>query len=144
MKTYIAKKEDIKKKWYLLDADGQVLGRFASRIATILRGKDKVEFAPHIDVGDEVIVINAVKIKITGKNKPKQKLYKRFSAYPDGLKQETLERMMVRRPEYVIRHAVSGMLPKNKFRHKLLKKLRVYAGAEHPHAAQSPEALKLN
>lgn len=142
MKTYIAKDKDIQKSWYVIDAKDKILGRLASRVATILRGKDKVIYSPHQDTGDEVIVINAAFVKTTGK-KMMQKTYKRYSAYPGGLNEETLQVMMKKKPEYVIMHAVHGMLPKNKLGAKLLKKLRVYPGTEHPHKAQNPKALTI-
>ena len=132
MKTYIAKEKDIKKVWYLVDAKDKILGRLAAKVATILMGKGKVIYSPHMDTGDEVIVINASKVKVTGK-KLASKTYQRYSAYPGGLNVETLERALAKRPDFVIRHAVHGMLPKNKLGAKLLKKLRVYAGEEHPH-----------
>ena len=140
MKTYIAKDKDIQKIWYVVDAKDKILGRLATKIASILRGKDKVIFSPHQDTGDEVIVINARKIKVTGK-KLAQKEYKRYSAYPGGLNIENLETVLKKRPEHVIRHAVAGMLPKNKLGEKLIKKLRVYADDKHPHASQNPKEL---
>ena len=140
MKTYIAKDKDIQKIWYVVDAKDKILGRLATKIASILRGKDKVIFSPHQDTGDEVIVINARMIKVTGK-KLAQKQYKRYSAYPGGLNIQNLETMMKKKPEYVIMHAVKGMLPKNKLGDKLLKKLRVYPDEKHPHAAQKPNVL---
>ena len=140
-RTYIAKEKDIEKSWHLVDAKDQILGRLAARIATILRGKDKVIYSPHQDTGDEVIVINARKIKTTGK-KMAQKTYKRYSAYPGGLNIETLETVMKKRPDYVIRHAVKGMLPKNRLGQQLLKKLRVYPDETHPHQAQKPKVMK--
>lgn len=141
-KTYIAKEKDIKKIWYLVDAKDKILGRLASKVASILIGKDKVIYSPHQDVGDEVIVINASKIKVTGK-KVSDKLYKRYSAYPGGLNQEALAKVLSKKPDYVIRHAVKGMLPKNKLGEKLLKKLKVYGGEQHPHQAQNPKVLKI-
>lgn len=143
MKTFIIKNKDIQKSWYIVDAADKVLGRLAAKVASILRGKDKVYYAPHQDTGDEVIVINASKIKVTG-NKMITKEYKRYSAYPGGLNTERLEEMMAKRPEYVVRHAVKGMLPKTKLAEKLIKKLRVYPGKEHPHTAQRPKELQLN
>jgi large subunit ribosomal protein L13 len=140
MKTFIAKDKDIQKGWYIVDATDKVLGRLCTRVASILRGKDKVIFSPHQDTGDEVIVINASKIKVTGK-KLAQKEYKRYSAYPGGLNTTTLESMLKKRPEFVIRHAVEGMLPRNKLGAKMLKKLRVYADDKHPHASQKPKEL---
>lgn len=142
MKTYIAKDKEIQKGWYIVDATDQILGRLATRIASILRGKDKVIFSPHQDTGDEVIVINASKIKVTGK-KLAQKEYKRYSEYPGGLNIENLETVLKKRPDYVIRHAVHGMLPKTKLGAKMLKKLRVYADDKHPHVSQNPKELKI-
>lgn len=143
MKTYIAKEKDIKRVWYLVDATDKILGRLAAKIASILMGKDKVIYSPHQDTGDEVIVVNASRVKVTGK-KLETKEYKRYSAYPGGLKIETMETMMKKNPEHVIRHAVKGMLPKNKLGAKLLKKLRVYPAEAHPHTAQKPKALTIS
>jgi len=140
MKTYIAKEKDIQRSWYIVDAKDKILGRLATKVASILRGKDKVIYSPHQDTGDEVIVINASKVRTTGK-KLTQKTYKRYSAYPGGLNIETLATVMKKKPEFVIRHAVHGMLPKNKLGAKLLKKLRVYPGEVHPHQAQNPKTL---
>lgn len=140
MTTYIAKPKDIQKIWYIVDAKDRVLGRLASKIAAVLIGKGKVIYSPHQDTGDEVIVINASKVKTTGK-KFSDKTYKRYSAYPGGLHEENLASKMKRHPDYVIRHAVKGMLPKNKLGAKLLKKLRVYADENHPHKAQMPKPL---
>jgi large subunit ribosomal protein L13 len=140
MTTYIAKPKDIQKVWYLVDAKDKVLGRLASKVATVLIGKGKVIYSPHQDVGDEVIVINASKVKTTG-NKLSDKTYKRYSAYPGGLHEENLATKMKKHPDYVIRHAVKGMLPKSKLGAKLLKKLKVYADENHPHKAQMPKPL---
>jgi len=142
MKTYIAKDSDIKKVWHVVDAKDKILGRLAAQVAAVLMGKDKVIYSPHQDTGDEVIVINAAKVKTTGK-KLMQKVYKSYSAYPGGLKEETLESVLKRKPDYVIRHAVKGMLPKNKLGDKMLKKLRVYADDKHPHQAQRPKEMKV-
>lgn len=142
MKTYIAKEKDIHKAWHIVDAKDKILGRLAAKVASVLIGKDKVIYSPHQDTGDEVIVINASKVKTTGK-KLLAKVYKRYSAYPGGLNIETLETVLKKRPEYVIMHAVKGMLPKNKLGAKLLKKLRVYPNEAHPHAAQQPKALNI-
>jgi large subunit ribosomal protein L13 len=142
VKTYSAKPEEIVRKWHLVDADGQTLGRLASRIATILRGKDKPIYTPHLDCGDYVVVVNAEKIHVTGK-KLDEKMYYRHSGYPGGLKAFTLREMLERTPERVITLAVKRMLPKNKLGRHMLKKLKVYAGPEHPHGAQNPEALEL-
>lgn len=142
MKTYIAKEKDIERCWYVVDAKDKVLGRLATQVASVLRGKNKVIFSPHQDTGDEVIVINAKLVKTTGK-KLTQKVYKRYSAYPGGLNLEILEKALKTRPDHVIRHAVRGMLPKNKLGDKLIKKLKVYPDALHPHAAQSPKVLNI-
>ena len=142
MKTYMAKEKDIKRKWYVVDAQGKILGRLATRIAIILRGKHKPEFTPHVDCGDEVIVINAEKIRTTGK-KLQQKEYKTYSGYPSGLKTKTLETMLKLKPADVLRLAVKRMLPQSPLGRKTFKKLRVYAGEKHPHTAQTPEELKL-
>jgi large subunit ribosomal protein L13 len=139
-RTYVAKKEEIKRLWYLVDAKDKVLGRLAAKIAAILRGKRKVVFTPHLDTGDGVIVINASRIKVTGR-KLKQKLYRRFSGYPGGLREVPLETMLVRHPATVIRLAVKRMLPGGPLGRDLLRKLKVYAGAQHPHQSQSPVAL---
>ncbi|MFA5142676.1 MAG: 50S ribosomal protein L13 [Candidatus Omnitrophota bacterium] len=142
MKTYIAKEKDIQKSWHVVDANGLVLGRLAAKVATILMGKNKVIYSPHQDTGDEVIVINASLVKVTG-NKLGQKTYKRYSAYPGGLKEESMASVMKKGSERVIRHAVHGMLPKSKLGAKLLKKLRVYPGQTHPHQAQQPKVLRV-
>lgn len=142
MKTYMAKEKDIKRKWYIVDAQGKVLGRLASRIAIILRGKHKAEYTPHIDCGDEVIVINGSKIRTTGK-KLKEKEYQTYSGYPGGRKTKTLETMLEEKPADVLRLAVKRMLPRTPLGRKMFKKLKVCAGAEHPYKAQNPEELKL-
>jgi len=139
-RTYLIPEKEIKKAWLLVDAKDKVLGRLASKVATVLMGKNKVVYSPHQDTGDEVIVVNASKVKITG-NKNADKTYKRYTAYPGGLHLETLEVKMKNNPEHVIRHAVKGMLPKSKLGAKLLKKLKIYAGEDHPHKAQNPKAL---
>ncbi len=143
MKTYSAKPADIDKKWLLVDAQDVVLGRLASQIAKILRGKHKPIFTPHMDTGDNVIVINAEKIAVTGK-KMDQKMYYHHSGYPGGLKERTLRQMLDTYPDRVIRSAVWGMLPHNKLGRKFLKKLKVYAGTEHPHGPQQPKPLALD
>jgi large subunit ribosomal protein L13 len=140
-KTYAVKSADIKREWRVVDADGATLGRLASRIATLLRGKHRAMFSTHIDTGDPVIVLNASKIKVTGR-KLQAKQYVRHSGYPGGLRTESLERLLARRPEEVIRRAVRGMLPQNRLGEQMMRKLHVYAGAEHPHAAQRPTELK--
>lgn len=138
--TYVAKPADINRKWYVVDAEGQPLGRLASRIANVLRGKHKPIFSPSLDTGDFVIVINAEKVALTG-NKLQQKLYRRHSRYPGGMKTMTYEKLLERRPELAIEKAVKGMLPKNRLGRQQFGKLKVYSGPEHPHAAQQPEAL---
>ena len=138
--TYSAKQSDIKEKWIVVDAKGAVLGRLASTIAARLRGKHNPLFTPHVDSGDWVVVVNADKIVLTGR-KWQQKLYYRHSGYIGGLKMITAQKLMEKRPEDLIRFAVKGMLPKNRLGRKLFKKLKVYAGDQHPHAAQQPEAL---
>ena len=142
MKTYSAKPNEIEKQWYLVDAEAQTLGRLATQIADVLRGKGKPQYTPHIDTGDFVVVVNAEKIAVTG-DKRQAKLYHRHSGYPGGLKTRTLNDMLERRPEEVIRLAVKGMLPRNRLGRKQLTKLKVYAGPDHPHAAQQPRALEL-
>ena len=141
MKTYSAKPHEIEQSWYLVDADARTLGRLATEIADLLRGKGKPAYTPHVDTGDFVIVVNAKKIHVTGK-KLEQKIYYRHSGYPGGLRERTLAEQLARRPEEVIRKAVKGMLPKNKLASAQLRKLKVYAGPEHPHAAQNPVPLK--
>ena len=140
MKTYMANPDKIERKWYVVDAEGKNLGRLASEIAKVLRGKNKPEFTPHIDTGDNVIVINAEKIKVTGK-KLDQKVYYHHSDYVGGMKETTLKEMMAKKPEQVIELAVKGMLPKGPLGRTMIKKLHVYAGAEHAHQAQKPEVL---
>jgi large subunit ribosomal protein L13 len=141
-KTFLPKKEAIDRKWWLVDADGQVLGRLATILADKLRGKDKSQYTPFFDTGDFVVVVNARKIKLTG-NKEGQKMYYRHSGYMGGLTETTYERMKATHPERIITHAVKGMLPKNKLNRKILKKLKVYAGSDHKHKAQKPEILKI-
>ena len=140
MKTYMANQDKIERKWYVVDAEGQTLGRLAAEVAKVLRGKNKPEFTPHIDTGDNVIVINAEKIKVTGK-KLDQKVYYHHSDYVGGMKETTLREMMAKKPEQVIELAVKGMLPKGPLGRTMIKKLHVYAGAEHAHQAQKPEVL---
>jgi large subunit ribosomal protein L13 len=142
MKTYVATAADRQRDWLLVDATGQTLGRLATQIADVLRGKRKPTYTPHVDTGDFVIVVNAEKISVTG-NKRQDKLYYRHSGYPGGLKSRTLEEMLARRPEEVIRLAVKGMLPRNRLARKQLTKLKVYAGPDHPHAAQQPREMEI-
>ena len=140
MNSYMANPDKVERKWYVVDADGQTLGRLASEIAKVLRGKNKPIYTPHIDTGDYVIVVNADKVKVTGK-KLDQKIYYRHSDYVGGMKEFTLREMMDRKPERVIELAVKGMLPKGPLGRTMIKKLHVYAGPEHDHAAQKPEVL---
>jgi large subunit ribosomal protein L13 len=141
MKTFVATPENREREWYVVDAEGQTLGRLATRIADTLRGKHKPEYTPHCDTGDFVVVVNAEKIAVTG-DKRRQKLYHRHSGYPGGLRTRTLGEMLERRPEEVIRSAVRGMLPRNRLARQQLRKLKVYAGPEHPHAAQQPKPME--
>ncbi|MBN6187526.1 50S ribosomal protein L13 [Aneurinibacillus sp. BA2021] len=140
--TYMAKPNEVERKWYVVDAEGQTLGRLASEVAAILRGKFKPEFTPHVDAGDFVVVINAEKIQLTGKKMADKKYY-RHSGYQGGLKVTTAGQMLATKPERVIELAVKGMLPKNRLGRKLIGKLNVYAGTEHPHQAQKPENWEL-
>ncbi len=142
MKTYSAKPQEIAGQWYVVDAEGQVLGRMATQIANLLRGKTKPEYTPHVDCGDFVVVINAEKVKVTGK-KETAKVYRHHSGYPHGFKEETLKSLRERRPTVIIEKAVRGMLPHTRLGDHLFTKLKVYAGSEHPHAAQQPKELKL-
>jgi large subunit ribosomal protein L13 len=141
LKTLHMRKEDVKKTWYLIDANGKVLGRLASEIAQILRGKKKAIFSPHVDTGDFVIVVNAEKVRLTG-DKLKGKLYYHHSGYPGGLKAVAAEKLLAKKPEELLRRAVKGMLPKNKLGSRVFKKLKVYAGPYHPHKAQQPQQLQ--
>lgn len=141
-KTYSAKRDELEARWYVIDAEGQVLGRIATQAATILRGKHKPTFTPHLNCGDYVIVVNAAKVDVTG-NRLDQKIYYRHSQYPGGLKQETLRQALQRHPERVIERAVKGMLPHNRLGDDILSRLKVYAGPEHPHQAQKPEPWAL-
>ena len=142
MKTLSIKKSDIEKDWWVADAEGQILGRFASKITQILRGKHKVNFTPHMDMGDFVVVINADKIQVTGK-KETDKTYFRHTGYPGGGKETSLAEFRRNKPERIVENAVKGMLPHNRLGRSILSHLKVYAGAEHPHAAQQPQALDL-
>jgi large subunit ribosomal protein L13 len=141
VKTYVATPETRQRDWYVVDAEGKTLGRLATRIADTLRGKRKPEYTPHVDTGDFVVVVNADKVRVTG-DKRAAKLYRRHSGYPGGLRSRTLGDMLERRPEEVIRLAVRGMLPRNRLGRKQLTKLKVYAGPDHPHAAQQPKPLE--
>jgi large subunit ribosomal protein L13 len=141
-KTWNAKPGEIARDWYLVDADGQTLGRLATQIADTLRGKRKAQYTPHVDTGDFVVVVNAEKIAVTGQ-KLDQKMYHRHSGYPGGLRSRTLREQLERRPEEVLRKAVKGMLPRNRLARAQLTKLKIYAGPEHPHEAQAPKPLPL-
>ena len=142
MKSFMASPSTVERKWYVVDAEGKTLGRLASEVANVLRGKNKPTYTPHIDTGDYVIVVNAEKIQVTGK-KLDQKIYYHHSEYVGGMKEATLREMMQKKPEFVITHAVKGMLPKGPLGRQMLKKLHVYAGPEHNHAAQKPETLDI-
>ena len=142
MKTISIREQDTQHDWYVVDAQGQTLGRLASRVATILRGKHKPSFTPHVDCGDYVIIVNAEKIHVTGQ-KMSQKKYYRHSGYPGGLKEATLRDQLQKFPDRVLESAVRGMLPKNRLGHRIFKKLKVYAGPDHPHQAQQPKPLEL-
>jgi large subunit ribosomal protein L13 len=142
MKTFVAKEHEIEKKWYSIDAEGKTLGRLASEIATLLRGKHKPFFTPHMDAGDYVVVVNAAKVVLTGE-KLEKKVYYRHSGYVGGLKKTTAKEMLQKRPENLIRLAVKGMLPKNSLGRRQLAKLKIYAGPDHPHQAQKPEKMEV-
>ena len=142
MKSFMASPATIERKWYVVDADGCTLGRLASGVASVLRGKNKPQFTPHVDTGDYVIIVNADKIKVTGK-KLEQKIYYNHSDYVGGMRETTLKEMLAKKPERVIELAVKGMLPKGPLGRQMIKKLHVYAGAEHNHAAQQPKALEI-
>lgn len=140
MRTYTGRKEDMQRAWYVVDAQGQTLGRLAARIAPILKGKHKPIYTPHLDCGDFVIVVNAEKVRVTGR-KLDQKFYHRHSGFPGGLTSISLRDQFVRHPDRVLQHAVKGMLPKNRLGRQMIKKLKIYAGDEHPHQAQQPKRL---
>ena len=141
MKTTYVRQEDVKRTWYLVDARDKILGRLATKIASLLNGKHKCAYSPHVDMGDGVVVVNCEKIRVTGK-KLEEKMYKRFSGYPSGLKLEKMGSLLARRPHEVLRHAVEGMLPKNKLGRKMIKRLKLSVGEKHHHAAQKPKKLK--
>ena len=136
--SFNAKPHEVERKWYVIDAEGKTLGRLASEIASILRGKKKPIYTPHVDTGDYVILINAEKVEVTGK-KRKEKIYRRYTGYPGGIREITFEKLQEKNPEEIIRHAVKGMMPEGRLGRQMFKKLKVYCGAEHPHAAQKPE-----
>jgi large subunit ribosomal protein L13 len=142
VRTFTAKKAEIERNWYVVDAEGETLGRLASRIAPVLRGKHKTVYTPYLDCGDYVVVVNAEKVRVTGR-KLDQKFYHRYSGYPGGLSSISLRDQLVKHPERVLQAAVRGMLPKNKLGRQMLKKLKVYAGDSHPHQAQQPKPLQL-
>lgn len=141
-KTHVPSLDTIDRRWYVVDASGQRLGRLATEVATVLRGKNKPTYTPHLDTGDFVVVVNADKIDVTGK-KRSQKVYRRHSGRPGGMKEETFEKLQGRLPERIVEQAVRGMLPKNSLGRKLFTKLKVYAGSDHPHGAQQPETLTI-
>ena len=143
MKTVSAKAETVHRDWYVIDADGQILGRLATEVARRLRGKHKTQYTPHVDTGDYVVVVNAGKVKVTGR-KASDKMYYRHTGYPGGLKEASFTRLIERSPEKVIEHAVKGMLPRNPLGRAMYRKLKVYSGPEHPHGAQQPETLTLS
>ena len=142
MRTYNAKPGEVERRWYVVDAEGKTLGRLATQVADTLRGKGKPQYTPHVDTGDFVVVVNAEKVHVTG-NKLDEKRYYRHSGYPGGLRSRTLREQLDRRPAEVIRKAVRGMLPKNRLARQQLNKLKIYAGPEHPHQAQSPQQLEV-
>ncbi len=142
MKTYQAKKEEVDHRWYLVNAEGKVLGRLAAALAKVLRGKHKPTYTPHVDTGDFVVVVNAGKVSLTGR-KLKNKTYYRYTGYPGGLKEMTAEKLLTKKPTEMIRMAVKGMLPKNSLGRQMLRKLKVYAGPNHPHEAQKPVSLEI-
>ncbi len=142
MKTFSAKSHEVKRDWYIVDATGKVLGRVAAEIARRLRGKHKPEFTPHVDTGDYIVVVNAEKLRVTG-NKAKDKLYHRHTTYPGGIRTTNFEALQAKHPARVLQLAVKGMLPKGPLGYAMIKKMKVYAGAEHPHAAQQPKPLQI-
>ncbi len=143
MKTFSAKEEQIKSKWYMIDANGEILGRLAVKVATIIRGKHKPTFTPHVDTGDYVVIVNAGKVRLTG-NKLKDKIYYHHTGYPGGIRKISAEKLLQKKPEELLKEAIKGMLPKNSLGRKIFKKAKIYASADHPHEAQQPEVLALN
>ena len=142
MKSYMARPQQVERKWYVVDAEGQTLGRLASELARILRGKNKPQYTPHVDTGDFVIVVNADRINVSGR-KAEQKVYRRHTGYPGGLRETSYEQMLDRKPTEVLRKAVYGMMPKTRLARQQFKKLKIYAGSEHPHEAQMPEPYEV-
>lgn len=141
MKSFVAKPHEVVRKWYVIDAEGKTLGRLSTEAASILRGKRKPIFTPHVDTGDYVIIINAEKIQVTG-NKRKQKIYKHHTGFPGGLREITFEKLIAKKPEEILRHSIKGMMPKGKLGRQMFKKLKIYAGPEHKHSAQQPEVYE--
>ncbi len=142
MKSYMARPLEVERKWFVVDAEGKHLGRLAAEIAKILRGKNKVQYTPHVDVGDFVVVVNAERVVVTGK-KAEQRVYRRHSGYPGGMKETSYEQMLARKPTEILRKAVYGMMPKTRLARQQFRKLKIYAGPEHPHAAQDPQKLEV-
>ena len=142
MKSYMARPLEVERKWYVVDAEGKHLGRLATEIVRVLRGKNKPQYTPHVDVGDFVVVVNADRVAVTGR-KAEQKVYRRHSGYPGGMKETSYEQMLARKPTEVLRKAVYGMMPKTRLARKQFKKLKIYAGPEHPHSAQDPQTLEV-
>ena len=142
MKSYMARPLEVERKWFVVDAEGKHLGRLAAEIAKILRGKNKVQYTPHVDVGDFVIVVNAERVVVTGK-KAEQRVYRRHSGYPGGMKETSYEQMLARKPTEILRKAIYGMMPKTRLARQQFRKLKIYAGPEHPHAAQDPQKLEV-
>jgi large subunit ribosomal protein L13 len=143
MKTIFPKAKDLDRKWFIVDAEGEILGKVATKVASVLRGKHKPEFSPNLECGDYVIVVNAGKVQVTGR-KPEQKMYYRHSGYPGALRSKNYKQMIEDKPTYPMEHAVRGMLPKSRLGRKLFTNLKVYAGSDHPHAAQKPEELSIS
>ncbi len=142
MKSYMARPLEVERKWYVVDAEGKHLGRLATEIVRVLRGKNKPQYTPHVDVGDFVVVVNADRVAVTGR-KAQQRVYRRHSGYPGGMKETSYQQMLARKPTEVLRKAVYGMMPKTRLARKQFKKLKIYAGPEHPHAAQDPQTLEV-
>ena len=142
MKSYMARPLEVERKWYVVDAEGKHLGRLATEIVRVLRGKNKPQYTPHLDVGDFVVVVNADRVAVTGR-KAQQRVYRRHSGYPGGMKETSYEQMLARKPTEVLRKAVYGMMPKTRLARKQFKKLKIYAGPEHPHSAQDPQTLEV-
>jgi large subunit ribosomal protein L13 len=142
MKSYMARPLEVERKWYVVDAEGKHLGRLATEIVRVLRGKNKPQYTPHVDVGDFVVVVNADKVAVTGR-KAEQRVYRRHSGYPGGMKETSYEQMLARKPTEILRKAVYGMMPKTRLARKQFKKLKIYAGPEHPHSAQDPQTLEV-